>query len=291
MKITPLNVATLSIAAYDAEERAWGIVVASKFLAVGSVVPWARSGAGAIATQAFANTTFGPRGLSLMEQRQAAEDVLTAMIADDPGRARRQVGLVDKAGCAATYTGEDCKPWAGGVAGVGFAAQGNLLAGPQVAEMMAETFTRHSGQLPDRLYAALLVGDQAGGDRRGRQSAAILVVKAGGGYGGFNDRWVDYRVDNHPDPVKLLGELLHLHIIHNETSPRAEQIQLRGEILQDLQILMSKRGFYTGDIHGEYDSDTRQALGVLVSYENINDRTDIENGRMDQIALDFILQF
>ena len=281
-------VSTFSIVAHDPDEQAWGVGVASKFLAVGSVVPWARAGAGAVATQAFANTSFGPHGLGMMGNGQAAEVVLALLIAEDEGRARRQVGLVDQAGHSATYTGEACKPWAGGYTGSGFAVQGNLLAGSGVVESMAETFERCSGEFPDRLYAALFAGDQAGGDKRGRQSAAILVVKAGSGYGGFNDRWLDYRVDNHPDPVAELGELLRLHRIHNETSPRAEQVPLRGEILQTLQELMTKRGVYAGDIHGEYDAATRQALSQLVANENINDRTDLELGCMDQIALDFL---
>ena len=251
-------------------------------------MPWARAGAGAVATQAFANTSFGPHGLGMMGNGQAAEVVLALLIAEDEGRARRQVGLVDQAGHSATYTGEACKPWAGGYTGSGFAVQGNLLAGSGVVESMAETFERCSGEFPDRLYAALFAGDQAGGDKRGRQSAALLVVKAGGGYGGFNDRWLDYGIDNAPNPVEQLGELLRLHIIHNETSPREEQVLLRGEILQKLQILMTERGVYAGDIHGEYDAATRQALSQLVANENINDRTDLELGCMDQIALDFL---
>ena len=282
-------IATFSIVAHDPEEQAWGVAVASKFLAVGSVVPWARVGAGAVATQAFANTSFGPRGLSMMERGQSAEDVLAGLIAADESRARRQVGLIDRAGGSATYTGEDCKPWAGGYAQSGYAVQGNLLEGPSVLETMAETFERQGGRLPERLHAALLAGDRAGGDKRGRQSAAILVAKAAGGYGNFNDRWIDYRVDNAPNPVKQLGELLRLHIIHNETSPQEQQVTLQGEILQKLQILMTERGFYAGDIHGEYDAATRQALAMLVAYENINERTDLDEGRMDQIAFDFLL--
>ena len=282
-------IATFSIVAHDPEEQAWGVAVASKFLAVGSVVPWARAGAGAVATQAFANTSFGPRGLSMMERGQSAEDVLATLIAKDEGRPRRQVGFIDQAGCSATYTGVDCKPWAGGYAQRGFAVQGNLLEGPSVVESMAEAFTRQAGSLPQRLFAALLAGDRAGGDKRGRQSAAMLIVKEAGGYGGFNDCWIDYRVDNAADPVEQLGELLRLHIIHNETSPREQQVTLRGEILQNLQALMTKRGFYADDIHGKYDAATRQALAMLVAHENINDRTDLEQGRMDLIALEHLL--
>ncbi len=266
------------------------MAVASKFLAVGSVTPWARAGSGAVATQAFANTTFGPRGLILMEKGQTAAEALEVLIAEDDGRAHRQVGLVDSIGASAAHTGEGCKPWAGSISEAGFTIQGNLLTGPGVIEAMATAFERCKARLPEKLYAALLAGERAGGDKRGRQSAAILTVRAGGGYGGFNDRWIDYRVDNAHNPVEALGELLQLHVVHNETSPPAEQVRLRGAILQKLQQQMSAQGFYAGDIHGKYDAATRQALGVFVAYENINNRTNLDEGRIDQIALEFLLR-
>ncbi len=285
----PRAIHTFSIVAYDPSEPAWGVAVASKFLAVGAVVPWARAGAGAVATQAFANTTFGPGGLALMEQGHSAEEALNALLAQDTESGRRQVGMVDAHGGAATFTGEECHDWAGGVTGAGYAVQGNLLTGPEVVEAMAEAFTQTPGRLPDRLYAALLAGDRAGGDRRGRQSAAILVVKDQGGYGGFNDRWIDYRVDNHPDPVPLLNELLRLHILHNEVGSPETQVPLQGETLKQLQLVMQQRGFYRGELHGEYDTATRDALAALVLNENLKDRTHLEAGTIDAEALKFLL--
>ena len=285
-----MEINTFSIVAFDAETQAWGVAVASKFLAVGSVVPWARARAGAVATQAWANTTYGPHGLSLMAQGASAEAALQQLLAEDKTPHVRQVGLVDRQGHAAQFTGESCKPWAGGIIGPGFAIQGNFLAGKIVVEAMAEKYTESSGWFPERLYAALLAGDRAGGDQRGRQSAALLVVKENGGYGGFNDRWIDYRVDNHPDPIPLLGELLSLHIVHNETGPPEDRVALIGEPLRKLQNLMKHRGIYNGEAHGRYDHPTQAALDELVRRENVRDRTDIAKGYMDQIALDFLLR-
>jgi uncharacterized Ntn-hydrolase superfamily protein len=189
-------VATFSLVAFDPEAQAWGVAVASKFPAVGAVVPWAQAGAGAVATQSYANTRFGPEGLARMQSGRTAQETLAELLADDPERAKRQIGLVDAQGRAATYTGEECLEWAGGRIGKHYAAQGNLLVGPQVVETLSATFERSTGDLPDRLLAALSAGDEAGGDRRGRQSAALYVARAGSGYAGFNDRWIDYRVDD-----------------------------------------------------------------------------------------------
>jgi uncharacterized Ntn-hydrolase superfamily protein len=204
-------IATFSIVACDTSRGEWGVAVASRFLAVGSVVPWARAGAGAIATQAFGNTTFGPRGLDLLAQGASAQSVLDTLLASDAGRDRRQVGLVDRNGRAATYTGSGCQPWAGGRTGDGFACQGNILVSRATVDSMAAAFTRAEGDLPDRLLAALAAGDVAGGDSRGKQSAALYVARASGGYAGFNDRYVDLRVDDHANPIGELRRLLSLH--------------------------------------------------------------------------------
>lgn len=273
---------TFSIIANDPEEKAWGIAVASKFLAVGNVVPWARAGAGAVATQSYANTSYGPKGLQLMAEGLPAEEALQRLIKDDPDSELRQVGLVDAQGRPATFTGSKCYDWAGGLTGEHFAAQGNILVGPQVVQAMAEAFTAVSGSLPHRLYRALLAGDQAGGDRRGRQSAAILVVKAEAGYGGFNDRWVDYRIDDDPDPVQKLGELLDLHDLYFGTSDPADRIHLRGEPLIRLQQILIRRGYYHGEPHGEYDELTKTALEAFIGSENFEERTDIEAGSIDR---------
>jgi len=199
---------TFSIVAYDPVNQDWGVAVASKFFAVGSAVPWAKAGVGAVATQAWVNTSLGPRGLALLEQGADAETALKILVASDSGRAQRQVGIVDAKGNAATYTGEKCNAWAGGVEGVNFVCQGNILAGEKVVKAMAKAFETGKGELAERLLAALEAGDVAGGDSRGRQSAAILVVRSGGGYGGWDDRYLDTRVDDNPQPIKELRRML-----------------------------------------------------------------------------------
>jgi uncharacterized Ntn-hydrolase superfamily protein len=279
---------TFSIVAYDPSEYAWGIAVASKFPAVGSVVPWARAGAGAVATQSHANTSFGPRGLDLMEKGASAQQALQALIADDPQKELRQVGMVDNQGGAATYTGSACHDWAGGLTGNGYAIQGNILAGENVVKAMEATFVSQSGSLVTRLFQALLAGDRAGGDRRGRQSAAIFIVKPQGGYGGFNDRWIDYRVDDHDDPVLRLGELLELHELYFGESPIEDRVQLKGQPLSRLQSLMHRLGYYQGETHGQYDPATRSALVSFIGNENFEERFDAENGVIDRPVLDYL---
>lgn len=197
-------VATFSIVGFDSANGDLGVAVASRFLAVGHVVPWARAGVGAIATQALANTTYGPRGLALLEQRKSAAEVLALLLKSDPDRERRQVGIVDAKGRVATYTGSGCQPWAGGVEGTRYVAQGNILTGEEVVEAIAGAFEETEGSLADRLLAGLRAGEAAGGDSRGKQSAAILVVRARGGYNEMNDRYLDLRVDDHAEPVAEL---------------------------------------------------------------------------------------
>lgn len=207
----PPTVATFSIVAVDTVQHECGVAVASRFLAVGSVVPWARAGVGAVATQAAANTSFGPHGLAYLERGESAQETLKRLLAADSDPDARQVGIVDARGGAAIFTGQHCQGWAGGVKGFGFAVQGNRLTGPEVVDLAAKAFRETEGSLAERLLAALAAGDQAGGDRSGRQSAAILVVKAGGGYRGGNDRLVDLRVDDATNPV---GELQRLYAVH-----------------------------------------------------------------------------
>jgi uncharacterized Ntn-hydrolase superfamily protein len=191
----------------------WGVAVASKFLAVGAAVPAAAVGAGAIATQAHVNLAYRPEGLALLARGHAAGDVLAALTAADTGREARQAGAVDRDGRGATYTGGECHPWAGGVAGAGYAIQGNILSGPEVVAAMAATWLADGPERPlaRRLLAALAAGEAAGGDRRGRQSAALLVVEKGRGYAGTSDAAVDLRVDDHPAPIPELARLLDLH--------------------------------------------------------------------------------
>lgn len=204
-------VATFSIVGYDAETGALGIAVQSKFFAVGSVVPWAAAGVGAIATQSWANTTFGPNGLKFLKSGLSAEQTLERLIAADSGRATRQVGIVDAKGNVANYTGDECNAWAGAVSGKHYTAQGNILAGAEVVKAMGKAFEETEGELADRLMAALFAGQAAGGDIRGQQSAALLVVQEGSGYGGFNDRYIDLRVDDAEKPIEELQRLLEIH--------------------------------------------------------------------------------
>jgi len=201
-------VATFSIVARDPGTGEWGVGVASRFFAVGAVVPWARAGVGAVATQSFMNTTFGPRGLELLAAGLSPEETLKVLLRTDDNPTRRQVGVVAADGASATYTGADCIPWAGGRHGVNYAVQGNILTGEAVVVSMEKAFLETRGTLADRIYAALVAGDAEGGDARGRQSAAILVVRAGAGYGGYTDRAIDIRVDDHLDPFGELGRLL-----------------------------------------------------------------------------------
>lgn len=204
-------VATFSIVAYDPNTQEWGVAVQSRFLAVGAVVPWAKAGVGAIATQSYANTTFGPRGLELLERGKSAQEVLDILIESDPGRDKRQVGIVDAQGNAANFTGEGCFDWAGGVTGPNFTVQGNILVSEETVQAMAETFIEAEGSLAHRLLEALEGGQAAGGDSRGQQSAALLVVQEGAGYGGFNDVKIDLRVDDHEEPISELKRIYQVH--------------------------------------------------------------------------------
>ncbi len=201
-------ISTFSIAARDPETGELGVAVASRFFAVGNVVPWAKAGVGAVATQAFANTSFGWRGLELLETGLSPDEAVRVLLEKDDNPARRQMGIVSANGKSATYTGKDCIAWAGGVNGPDYAIQGNILAGEAVVKGMQKAFLKTNGKLADRLYAALVAAEANGGDSRGKQSAAILVVKEGTGYGGYTDRAIDIRVDDHPEPFQELGRLL-----------------------------------------------------------------------------------
>lgn len=204
------TIATFSVVAYDSATGDLGVAVQSKFFAVGAVVPWARAGVGAIASQAFGNTTFGPRGLDLLASGKTPDEVIAALLADDAQRDQRQVGIVDAKGRTTTYTGRECLTWAGGAAGVRYTCQGNILTGPEVVQQMARAFEATGGMLGDRLLAALDAGQAAGGDSRGMQSAAILIVRDKGGYGGYNDRYCDLRVDDAPNPFTELRRLYNI---------------------------------------------------------------------------------
>jgi len=232
---------TFSIVAYDAATESWGVAVASKFLAVGALVPWGRAGAGAIATQANANLSFGPRGLDLLSEGLNADEVITQLVASDDGRAHRQLGVVDSRGNAATYTGEECFDWAGGAAGDGFTAQGNILTGPEVVQAMRDEFGV-AAPFAQRLFASLHAGDAAGGDRRGRQSAAIRVWREGAAYGGQLDLAIDLRVDDHPAPVTELARLLDLYELYFGKPDPTTLLPLDGSLEQEVFALVARLG-------------------------------------------------
>lgn len=208
---SPELVSTFSIVAFDPETGDLGVAVQSKFFAVGRVVPFAAAGVGALATQSYANTTYGPRGLELLAGGHRPESMINALIADDEDRGLRQLGVVDAAGNAANFTGSACLAWAGARSGPNYTVQGNILAGPEVVDAMATAFESTGGELATRMVAALAAGQEAGGDVRGRQSAALLVVREGAGYGGYDDRWIDVRVDDHVTPIDELRRLLGIH--------------------------------------------------------------------------------
>jgi uncharacterized Ntn-hydrolase superfamily protein len=262
---------TFSIVAADPGAGDWGVAVASKFPCVGAVVPWAKAGVGAVATQSWANTSFGPEGLRLMSEGVSAEEGLRVLLDQDDGREDRQVGFVDAAGRAATFTGSKCMEWAGGATGRGFAAQGNILVGEPVVSEMARALEGTEGDLCDRLLAALLAGDAAGGDRRGRQSAALLVVRQGGGYEGRNDRYVDLRVDDHPDAPRELARIFEVWdttmLIRNDPLLPAGP-----ELVMDLQRRMAVLGRYDGDTSGIYDAAIREAVSGWAGEHNLEGR-------------------
>ncbi len=285
-----MHPSTFSITAYNPTERAWGVGVASKFLAVGAVVPWARAGVGAVATQSYAKVGFGPDGLALMAQGRSAPDTLQTLLAADPDREQRQVGIVDASGGAAAHTGRECHAWAGHVVGEGFTCQGNILAGERVVAAMAEAYRSAGGELAERLLAALLAGDDAGGDRRGKQSAAVLVVRPGGGYGGDNDRYLDLRVDDHPDPVPELRRLIGIHRLFFQPPRPEDQLPITEALAREIQSWLRRTGHLQSDISGVWDDTTKRAFWELVSVENLEERWNPESSTnmIDRVALEYL---
>jgi uncharacterized Ntn-hydrolase superfamily protein len=280
---------TFSLVACDPDAASgpeWGVAVASKFLAVGSIVPWARAGAGAVATQAFAEISFGPRGLEMLAEGRPADEVMSALTSSDPQAAERQVGIVDSRGRPATWTGDDCFDWAGGRMGAGYCCQGNILVGPEVVDECAAAFESASGQLAGRLVEGLRAGDKAGGDRRGRQSAALLVVREEGGYGGGTDIAVDLRVDDHVDPV---GELQRVYEIHRLLFPPPDEldfVEIDPELAGELRSLLSKNGYEVPAGSG-YDQGLKRVLFEFVGTENLEERWSDE-ARIDSRVLKFL---
>src|SRR6266705_3214565 len=243
---------TFSIVGFDPKTKDLGVAVESKFVAVGAVVPFARSGVGAVATQSYANTTYGPKALALLKQRVAPKDVLQRLVKSDKEAAQRQAGVVDARGRSASYTGKECFPWAGHLVGRNYACQGNL---------------------PVRLLAALSAGQRAGGDKRGQQSAALLVVRDRGGYGGFNDRWIDIRVDDHVEPIEELIRVFNVYYVtlFNREDPK-DVLPLNANVVREIQAGLSALGFYRGASSGKFDTKTKSAFEAWASLNNYENK-------------------
>jgi uncharacterized Ntn-hydrolase superfamily protein len=260
-------ISTYSIVACDLEKREWGIAVQSKFLAVGAAVPYAEPEVGAVATQALANLAYGPQGLSLLARGLSAQQVVEELVSRDPDREHRQVGIVDGAGRAASYTGSSCLDWAGGRTGPAYAAQGNILVSSDTVSALAETFERTGREpLAERLLACLAAAQSAGGDRRGQQSASVLVVRKGGGYGGGSDRLVDLRVDDHPTPI---AELVRLYGIHQRlfgATPREQWIEVSDELQGEIGERLRARGYEQPEL--------LDAFNAWAGTENLEERVD-----------------
>lgn len=278
---------TFSIVACDRAAGQWAVAVQSKFLAAAAVVSFAQAGVGAVATQAHANTAYGPRGLELMAQGLTASEVLQQLIQNDAERESRQVGLVDAHGNAAAFTGSQCFEWAGHQVGNGYGCQGNILAGAAVVDAMAQAFESTAGRLAHRLLAALEAGQAQGGDRRGQQAAGLLVVQAHGGYGGYNDRLIDLRVDDHPAPIAELKRILGLHLLYFGKSRPEDLLPIRGELAREIQQLVQRAHYYHGAITGEYDAATRAALTRLIHTENLEEREQPDD-KIDRVVLEFL---
>ncbi|MBN1266880.1 MAG: DUF1028 domain-containing protein [Anaerolineales bacterium] len=280
-------VATFSIVAFDPDTRSLGVAVASKFPAAGAVVPWVKAECCAVATQSYANTSFGPEAFKLVTDGKSAKKTLDILLQADEQASLRQVGIVDFHGEAATYTGAECQPWAGGYTGRQYAVQGNILTGPETIDAMRSTFESSTEAFPERLLAALLAGDRAGGDRRGRQSAAIYIARADAGYGGFNDRWIDYRVDDHTDPVPRLQHLLRLHRLYFEQSEPSDRMSLENA-LPGLYAILVAHGQLEQIPEEPLHPPALQALRSFIGSENFEERIDFEEGWIDRPVYIFL---
>ena len=267
---------TYSIAACDLDAGQWGVATQSKFLGVGSVVPWAEPGVGAIATQAYANPRYGPEGLVLLREGMSAEQVVELLTTGDEERQHRQLGVVDGEGRAASYTGAACLDWAGGRTGPCYAAQGNILVSAATVDAIAETFETSKGPLAERLLDCLDAAQAAGGDSRGQQSAAILVVERDGGYAGLSDSIVDLRVDEHPRPLEELRRIYVMHQAIFGKTPPEEWLDVDDELATELRDRLARIGY-----EGELD----EAFFRWSANENLEERVDgIE--RIDPVVLE-----
>jgi uncharacterized Ntn-hydrolase superfamily protein len=277
------DVRTFSIVAADPAAGECGVAVASKFLSVGAVVPWARAGVGAVATQSYANTGYGPAGLDLLAEGLDPDTVIQRLTSTDAERDKRQVGIVDMRGRSASYSGTGCFPWFGGRTAEGVAVQGNILVSEKTVEAMLDAFQRTAGALAVRLLTALAAGDQAGGDSRGKQSAAILVVRPEGGYGGFNDRYVDLRVDDHVSPVSELQRVYELWRLYFEKPPDDQLVSIDAGLADELRQGLRRLGYDPGP-GTAWDDQARAAFTAYSQKENLEERLR-DDGRTDQQVL------
>jgi uncharacterized Ntn-hydrolase superfamily protein len=275
---------TFSIVAADPLAGECGVAVASKFLSAGAVVPWARGGVGAIATQSYANTSYGPAGLDLLADGASPQAVIDRLTAGDPDSAKRQVGIVDMKGGAASFTGSECFPWFGGMTGDHVAVQGNILVGEATVSAMLRAFQTTNGTLAGRLLAALKAGDRAGGDRRGKQSAALLVVKPAGGYGGLNDRYLDLRVDDNPHPVDELERLTGLWRLYFEKPAEDDLLVIDERLAHELRDGLRRLGYDAGPDGEPWGDRARHAFTAFSEMENLEDRLR-SDGRTDRQVL------
>ena len=272
------RVATYSIVACDPASGEWGAAVQSKFLAVGSLVIWAEPHVGAVATQALANPRYGPDGIALLREGLTAEEAVERLTRADDGRDDRQLGVVDRDGRAASFTGSRCFEWAGGRTGEGYAAQGNILVSAATVDALAETFEATTGEpLADRLLACLQAAQRAGGDRRGQQSAALLVTQKEGGYGGMTDVAVDLRVDDHPTPIDELERLYGLHQLYFDRTPDAQWLDVDDELERELRERLDRLGYR--------DERLEDAFTAWVGVENLEDRVRGLD-RLDPVVLE-----
>ena len=259
------TITTYSIAACDLDARQWGVATQSKFLAVGAVVPWAEPHVGAIATQAYANPRYGPEGLSLLREGLSAEEVVERLTAADEGRDQRQLGVVDREGRGASFTGAECLEWAGGRTGPCYAAQGNILVSAETVDAIAETFESSKGPLAERLLDCLDAAQGAGGDRRGQQSAALLVVEQDGGYAKLSDTIVELRVEDHERPLEELRRLYRLHDALFGETPRDEWLTVDEPLVNELRERLEKLG---------YDGELEDAFNRWAGNVNLEERVD-----------------
>lgn len=282
------SINTFSIVARDRENGDLGLAVASKFLAAGAVVPWVAAEVGVMAVQALPGLQCGPRGLEMMRDGMSGPEVLDKLIAADPDGDQRQVAVVDAQGSASAYTGTSCMAWAGHRVGDGYSCQGNILVSAETIEAMAETFEGAQGALSSRLLTALCAADRVGGDKRGKQSAALIVARRGGGYLGSSDVLVDLRVDDARDPCGELRRLHDLHHFYFGSSPSSEKLKIEGELAREVQEFLIRAGFYTGEPDGNIDEATKVALEAFVTIENLEERVDLERLMLDPPALRFM---